>query len=192
MIGFLNGNVELLDIPYVIVNVNGVGYRVLVPNTVLEKLIINQKTKLYTYTYVREDALELFGFLESEDLKLFEGLISVSGVGPKTALNIFSFGKREEIVEAIIKGDVLFFSNVPRLGKKNAQKIIIELKNKLGSINDLDLSGKDLIENTEVIQALKSFGFTSAEATKALREIDKRGKTTEEKVRLSLKYLGSR
>jgi len=192
MIGFLNGNIEFLNIPYVIINVNGVGYKVLVPNTVLEKLSLKQKVKIYTYTFVREDALELFGFLEPDDLKLFESLISVSGVGPKTALNIFSFGKREEIIEAIIKGDVMFFSGVPRLGRKNAQKIIIELKNKLGSSSDLDLSGKDLIENTEVIQALKSFGFTQQEATKALREIDKKGKTTEEKIKLALKQLGNK
>ncbi len=190
MIGFLNGNIEFLNIPYAIINVNGVGYKVLVPNTVFEKLSLKQKVKIYTYTFVREDALELFGFLEPDDLKLFESLISVSGIGPKTALNIFSFGKREEIIEAIIKGDVMFFSNVPRLGRKNAQKIIIELKNKLGTSSELDLSGKDLIETAEVIQALKSFGFTQQEAAKALREVDKKDKTTEEKIRLALKQLG--
>jgi Holliday junction DNA helicase RuvA len=192
MIGFLNGTVDLLNIPYALVNVNGVGYKVIVPGTVLSKLTLGQKIKIYTYTYVREDELSLFGFLEPEDLTLFENLITVSGIGPKTALNIFSFGKRDEIVNAIVKGDVLFFSSVPRLGRKNAQKIIIELKNKLGSMGEIDLSGKDLIENTEVIAALKGFGFTSMEATRALREIDKEGKTPEEKIRLSLRYLGKR
>jgi Holliday junction DNA helicase RuvA len=192
MIGFLSGVIELLNIPYVILNVNGVGYKVIVPNIVLSKLTLGQKLKLYTYTYVREDELSLFGFLEPEDLGLFESLISVSGIGPKTALNIFSFGKRAEIISAVIRGDVLFFSSVPRLGRKNAQKIIIELKSKLGSIGELDLSGKDLIENTEVIAALKNFGFTSMEATKALQGIDKEGKTTEEKIRLALRHLGRR
>jgi holliday junction DNA helicase RuvA len=192
MIGFLSGIIEFLNIPQVIINVNGVGYRVIVPNTVLSKLAVGQKLKLYTYTYVREDELSLFGFLEPEDLGLFESLITVSGIGPKTALNIFSFGKREEIVSAIIRGDVLFFSSVPRLGQKNAQKIIIELKGKLGSSSEMDLSGKDLIENTEVVAALKTFGFTSMEATKALREINAAGKTTEEKIRLTLRHLGKR
>lgn len=192
MIGFLDGIIELLDPPFAIINVHGVGYRVLIPNSFLLTLNREQKIKLYTYTYVREDALDLFGFPTAEDLRLFENLISVSGIGPKTALNIFSFAKREEIVEAIVKGDFMFFSSVPRLGQKNAQKIIVELKNKLGIMGELDLSGKDIAENTEVVQALKSFGFSTAEATKALREIDKKGKTTEEKIRLSLKYLGKK
>jgi Holliday junction DNA helicase RuvA len=121
---------------------------------------------------------------------LFESLLTVSGVGPKTALNIFSFGERKDIIEAIIKGDVTFFTSVPRLGTKNAQKIIIELKNKMGAGSDIDLSGKDLLENAEVVQALKNFGFSVSEAQKAVREIKQIGLTTEEKIRLTLKNLG--
>jgi Holliday junction DNA helicase RuvA len=190
MIGFLKGKVELLKRPFVIIDVNGVGYKVLVPETIYAKLSLGETLKIFTYTYVREDALDLFGFLEAEDLGLFENLLTVSGVGPKTALNIFSFGERKDIVEAIIKGDVTFFTSVPRLGTKNAQKIIIELKNKMGSSADLDLSGKDLLENAEVVQALKNFGFSVGEAQKAVREIKQIGLTTEEKIRLALKNLG--
>src|SRR3990167_9251125 len=146
MIGSLNGKVDLLQRPNAIIDVNGVGYKVLVADSVYKKLTVGDKLKIFTYTYVREDALELFGFLEVEDLKLFESLITVSGIGPKTALNIFSFGGRKDIIEAIIKGDVSFFTSVPRLGTKNAQKIIIELKGKMGSSQDLDLSGKDFLE----------------------------------------------
>ena len=134
MIGSLNGKIELLDRPFVIVDISGVGYRVLIADSIYTKLTIGEKIKLFTFTYVREDALELFGFLTIEDLKIFENLITVSGIGPKTALNIFSFGGRKEIIEAIIKGDVDFFTSVPRLGTKNAQKIIIELKN-LSALN---------------------------------------------------------
>ena len=190
MIGFLKGKVELLKRPFVIIDVNGVGYKVLVPETIYAKLSLGESLKIFTYTYVREDALDLFGFLEAEDLGLFENLLTVSGVGPKTALNIFSFGERKDIIEAIIKGDVTFFTSVPRLGTKNAQKIIIELKNKMGSDTDFDLSGKDLLENAEVVQALKDFGFSVAEAQKAVREIKQVGLTTEEKIRLALKTLG--
>src|SRR3989344_9424166 len=144
MIGLLKGKVELLYRPFVIVDVNGVGYKILVSENVYKKLTTNENIKIFTYTYVREDALDLFGFLELEDLTLFENLITVSGIGPKTALNIFSFGERKDIVEAIIKGDVSFFTSVPRLGTKNAQKIIIELKNKMAAGgSNLDLSGKD-------------------------------------------------
>jgi Holliday junction DNA helicase RuvA len=190
MIGFLKGKVELLKRPFVIIDVNGVGYKVLVPETIYAKLSLGETLKIFTYTYVREDALDLFGFLEAEDLGLFENLLTVSGVGPKTALNIFSFGERKDIIEAIIKGDVTFFTSVPRLGTKNAQKIIIELKNKMGAGSDIDLSGKDLLENAEVVQALKNFGFSVGEAQKAVREIKQIGLTTEEKIRLALKNLG--
>jgi len=190
MIGFLNGTIELLQRPFVITDVHGVGYKVLVPDSVYSKLSLGEKIKIFTYTHVREDALDLFGFLEDEDLGLFESLLTVSGVGPKTALNIFSFGERKDIVEAIIKGDVSFFTSVPRLGTKNAQKIIIELKNKMGSSVDLDLSGKDLLENAEVVQALKNFGFSISEAQKAVREVKKDGISTEERIRLALKTLG--
>jgi Holliday junction DNA helicase RuvA len=190
MIGFLNGTIELLQRPFVITDVHGVGYKVLVPDSVYSKLSLGEKIKIFTYTHVREDALDLFGFLEAQDLGLFESLLTVSGIGPKTALNIFSFGERKDIIEAIIKGDVTFFKSVPRLGTKNAQKIIIELKNKMGSGADLDLSGKDLLENAEVVQALKNFGFSVGEAQKAVREVKKEGISTEEKIRLALKALG--
>ena len=136
MIGFLSGEVVARDDPYIVIDVNGVGYKVVVANGVLSNLGKNGKVKLFIYTHVREDAISLFGFLDSLDLKLFENLISVSGIGPKTAMNIFSIGNREEIIQSIITSDVSFFTGVPRLGKKNAQKIIIELKSKLGSIED--------------------------------------------------------
>lgn len=192
MIGFLKGTVELLDRPYVLLDVNGVGYRVLVAESVLSKLSKADKVKLFTFTYVREDALELFGFSEIDDLKLFESLISVSGIGPKTALNIFSFGSRAEIVEAIVRADTSFFTSVPRLGTKNAQRIIVDLKNKMGAGDSVDLSGKDLLENAEAVEALKSFGFSAAEAQKAVREIKTPGLILDEKIKLALKALGKR
>lgn len=190
MIGFLSGEIVARDDPYIVIDVGGVGYRVVVANGVLSSISKNAKVKLFIYTHVREDAIQLYGFLDSLDLKLFENLISVSGIGPKTAMNIFSIGTRDAISQAIITGDVSFFVGVPRLGKKNAQKIIIELKGKLGSIEDLDLSKIDTKENSEVILALRQFGFSNREALEALKAIKGDGKTTEEKIRLALKYLG--
>src|SRR3989344_4668380 len=190
MIGMLKGKIEFFDRSYIILDISGVGYRVLVPNEISSKAKIGDPIKLFTYTYVREDALELFGFGELEDLKLFEQLISVSGIGPKTALSIFSFGNRESITDAVIKGNVDFFTGVPRLGRKNAQKVIIELKSKIGSLEELDLSGEGLLVNNEILMALKGFGFTGKEAQDAIRAVGSQGKTTEEKIRLALKYLG--
>ncbi len=189
MIGALKGVVELRQDPTIIIDVNGVGYRVLVPLSVSSKLDgLGSKIKLFTYTHVREDALELYGFAESEDLRVFEYLISVNGVGCRTALNVFSVGTRMDIMKAITSNDVNFFTSVPRLGKKNAQKIIIELKNKIGG-EDIDLSA-DSGDNDEVIGALRSFGYSTKEAQSAISLLKGEGATVEEKIRLALKYLG--
>jgi len=190
MIGTITGTVVYREDPNVIVDVHGVGYKILVPITVLSRISeLGQSITLYTHTHVREDLLELYGFTEPQDLKLFEYLIGVSGVGCKTALGIFSVGSRSDIIQAITSNDLGFFTSVPRLGKKNAQKIIIELKNKLGG-EDLDLSPADGKESNEVVAALKSFGFTQSEAQAAVRALEGKGETTAEKVRMALKYLG--
>jgi Holliday junction DNA helicase RuvA len=190
MIGSLDGVIELLDSPFVIVKVGGIGFKVLLPGNILSKIKLSQKIKLFTYTYVREDALELFGFETLDNLKMFENLIGVSGIGPKTAINIFSIGDKSTISEAIIKGNVDFFTAVPRLGKKNAQRIIIELRTKIGSEGELNLTEEDKKENRELTEALKIFGFTAREAQEAIKSIKGQGKTTEERIRLALKHLG--
>lgn len=190
MIGFLKGKVELKDATTLIIDVNGVGYKATVAADVLSSAVLGSQIKIYTYTYVREDVLELFGFSSAEDLKLFERIITVQGIGPRSAINIFSVGNRESIIEAVIKGDVDFFTQVPRLGRKNAQKLIIELRGKLGSLEDLDLSQETDGQSIEVLSALKGFGFSAKEAREAIKNIDKKIEGVEEKVRLALKYLG--
>lgn len=192
MIAMLSGSVAYRNDPYIILNVHGVGYKVLVNNTLLSKAAVGTELTVYTYTHVREDLLELYGFSEPQDLRLFELLIGVSGVGPKSAVGVFSIGSRSEIMQAISTGDVSFFTGVPRLGKKNAQKIIIDLKSKIGGAvgTDLDLSGEGESDSDEVIAALQTFGFSRAEAHAALREVKEEGLTTAEKIRLALKQLG--
>jgi holliday junction DNA helicase RuvA len=191
MIGTLKGIIEYREDPFLIVDVNGVGYRVIVPTPVLSKINgLGDRIKLYTHTHVREDVLELYGFTEPSDLKIFSLLISVSGVGCRTALGIFSVGSRHEILQAISTGDVTFFTSVPRLGKKNGQKIIIELKNKVGAQGDIDLSGETNPNQQELVTALKGFGFSTREAQDAIRGLNGKGETIEEKVRLALKNLG--
>ncbi len=189
MIGMLKGRIELRQDPYIILDVNGVGYKVLVSQNVLANLPEKEKElKLYIYTHVREDLLELYGFTDYLDLKLFEQLIGVSGIGCKSAIGVFSVGSRLEIIQAVLQANVAFFTSVSRLGKKNAQKIIIELKSKLGDTTEVDLS--DNTDETEAVAALRSFGFTTKEAAGALRAVHADNQTTAEKVRLALKYLG--
>ena len=189
MIGYLAGTVIIRDDPYLIIDVNGVGYKIHAASDVLSKVTeIGSAVKIFTYTHVREDALELYGFSKYSDLKLFESLINVSGVGPRTAIGIFAIGAGDEITKAIVDADVAFFSGVPRLGTKNAQKIIIELKNKVGG-GELDLTGVSNGERSEVTAALKTFGFTSKEINEAVRNID-RSVSIEEQIKMALKYLG--
>lgn len=187
MIGFLTGTVALRNDPYIYVDVHGVGYKVLTTLPVLTQSQIGSPLTIYTYTYVREDALELFGFLHPEDLVLFEHLIGISGIGPKTAIQIFSFGSRTEIIDAIAGGNVAFFTAVPRLGKKNAQKIIIELGNKFSgkSGNVLDSMQSN---NSDVVDALKQFGYTPQEITQALKTVQLDNLSPEQQIKEVLKY----
>ncbi len=191
MIALLKGIVDSRIDPHLIIDVHGVGYKVLPSHQVVSKLQgVGSEIKLYIYTHVREDLIELYGFDDAQDLRLFEQLISVSGIGPKTAIGVFTIGSRNAILTAITTGDVVFFTGVPRLGKKNAQKLIIELKGKLGSLADLDLTDNNDLVHDDVVAALKNFGYSMQEAVAALRATQQEGATTSEKVRLALKYLG--
>lgn len=184
MIAYLKGIVKDKENNYLILDVNNVGYKIYVPFFVLEKITAGQTYEFYIYTHVREDLLDLYGFTLKQDKDIYLNLISVSGVGPKTALNIISSSKGYPgITKAIQEADAEFFSNIKGIGKKTGQKIIIELKSKLGSIKELDLT-TDIDE--DLINALKKFGFTYPEIKKSLKGIDK-NLSLEEKIMQALK-----
>lgn len=188
MIGYLKGEVITQVENVLIINVNNVGYRVRVEKSIATEVSKGKKEiEAFIYTYVREDTLDLYGFLTQESLKLFEQLISISGIGPKIGIGIFSLGTREEIILAIQKADTTFFTTLPKLGKKNAQKIIIELKNKVGGE---DLSLVEDKDTEEILLILKNFGFTQKESVEALRKIDGQASNIEDKIKLALKTLG--
>lgn len=192
MISYLEGTVKLKSASYIIVMTKGgVGYKVYTPVDIITGAIIDTPIVLFTYTHVRDDILDLYGFADTENLAIFELFLTVSGIGPKLALSIFSLGKSEKIKEAIIKGDVSFFTSVPRLGTKNAQKLIIELRPKLGSLGKLDLT-QESGETKEIIDALKSFGFSQNEARDALKNLKDVEGTASDKIRQALKYLGKK
>lgn len=191
MISYLSGTVHHKGFGYLILLTGGVGYKVNVPSDVLVNATLENPLSLFTHTHVKEDALDLYGFSNPDDLALFELFLGVSGIGPKTALAIFSNGKLPKIKEAIVKGDVAFFTSVPRLGTKNAQKIIIELRSKLGSLGELDLAAESG-ETKEIIEALKSFGFSSTESKEAIKSLKDVEGTTSDKIRSALKYLGKK
>jgi len=170
MIAQLTGRSIIQD-SRLIVDVNGVGYAVLVSDSTLAKLQPEVEVKLNIYTHVREDALELFGFLESADKRLFQLLLGVSGVGPRTALAISQWGAAD-ITQAVQEAQVTFFTKVPRVGKKLAQKIIIDLKSKLGSLRELELGGMSNPKQKEVAEALLSLGFEEQSVYQIINQLD--------------------
>lgn len=190
MIGRLTGLATPLTPTALIVNVAGVGYKVSVPAHVAASVNTTVAATFFIHTHVREDALELFGFPTANELSLFELLLSVSGIGPKTALLVVDRGV-EAVVKALLDGDVAFFTTIPRLGKKNAQKIIIELKNKLGSTRDLDLSAQADSETSQLMDALLSMGFVRSEIADVITRVEPAYKTMEQKIRRALQLMGT-
>lgn len=188
MISSLTGIPEIINPNTIIVNVSGVGYKVFVTNRLLEKLE-SKEVKLYIHTQVKEDALELYGFLNKDELLVFELLIDVSGIGPKTAILVLEKGEAQ-IKTAIMNADVDFFSSIPRIGRKNAQRIIIELKSKVGSLLELDLSGKENTERKELFEALRVMGFKKQEVSGVLRDLPENLISMEQKIKYALKKLG--
>lgn len=172
MIGFLQGSIHSIDTNSLILLVSGVGYEVLLPSRSIQLFTEKQNASFFIYTHVREDQLKLFGFETEKEKMLFLNLIEVSGVGPKTALSILSQYQAEIIETAIAKADVAFFTKIKGIGKKAGQKIIIELKNKIGSLQELDLSKEGETYSEDVIGALMSFGFLRRDIISVLKEMD--------------------
>jgi len=190
MIGVLTGTVFSSSPNAVILMVSGVGYSVSVPGEVSDKLTVGQTSTLYIHTRVEDESITLYGFPSRNDLVLFDLLLSVSGIGPKTALAIVNRGE-SPVRKAVVESDVDFFTTIPRVGRKNAQKIIIELKSKLGSVRELDLSREITGETKQILDALLSMGFRREEAIGAIRRLDEKDKTLKDKIRHALQLLSS-
>lgn len=188
MIGALTGTVFTVNRNPLILMVGNVGYNVFVPTKLIGKLTLGQKITLYIHTHVRDDVLDFYGLPTIEELDLFNLLLDVPGVGPRTGLSIINEGV-SAITTAASIGDVDFFQTIPRLGKKNAQKIIIELKSKIGSLNDLDLTEDSGSETKEFLDALMSMGFEKKEALQAFKKITVKDAPLGQKIRQALRYL---
>ena len=189
MIGALSGTIFTSHKNPIIVFVGGVGYAVNVGEHLLTELTKDEKKTFFIHTHVRDDALDLFGFVNEEEHALFVLLLSVSGIGPKTALAITDHGV-DHVRHAVVTSDVDFFTTIPRLGKKNAQKIIIELKSKLGSTKDLDLASESSGDTKEIIDALLSMGFIRHEILEVLKKLSPKAESIEDKIREALRFLG--
>lgn len=183
MISFLSGTIILKKEKYAVLDVNGVGYKVYLSHKTLTKIPEKgQKLNLFCHLQVREDLLDLYGFLNEKELEFFEILEEIRGVGPKVALEISSLGSLETLKESILKQDARVFESIPGIGKKRAMTIILELT---GRIKDM---GKSKEQNEE-IQALANLGFSKQEAKAALEKVSK-DKEPEERIKEALKILG--
>lgn len=189
MIALLEGKIEFKGQKFVVVNVSGVGYKIFAAAETLNKLPEkNQAVKLWTHQYVRENALELYGFFSFAELDMFETLIGISGIGPRGALGVLSIAPIDTLKKAIASGDTSYLTRVSGIGRKTAEKIVLELKDKMSGSSDV--SAPELKEEADALDALVSLGYSKGEAKEALRDISKDALSAEEKVRSVLKRLG--
>ncbi len=190
MIATLTGKLQARSDDAVIVNVGGVGLRVRVPGGTLALLgAVGSEAHLFTHLRVREDDLSLFGFATESELSLFETLLTVSGVGPKVALALLSSAAPETLRLAIAQGNLDALTATPGIGKKIAQRIVLELKGKV-DVSGLSEVGELSATDEDVLNALINLGYSAAEATRAARSVPPSAKTVEERLRVALQYLG--
>ena len=187
MISALSGKVLHKDLNSIVVDVSGVGYKILVPTEVALGIETNSPISLWTHLAVRETSLDLFGFLDKETLNIFELLITISGIGPKTALGILNVATPTMLRQAVVNSDTSYLTKVSGIGKKNADKIVLELKDKL------KLTTEDKIMDTrsegDAMEALISLGYSERDAREALKGVPKDIEGASERVKQALRML---
>jgi Holliday junction DNA helicase RuvA len=192
VISSLYGKLESLGSDWVIINVAGIGFQVYMPTSSLSTLgKVGDEVRLYTHLYLREDSATLYGFGSAEELWLFQTLIGVSGLGPRLALAMLSALSVEQITMAIATGSTDLLDMIPGIGKKVANRIILELKEKIGAGLITTPATQVAQENTDVLTALTSLGYSAAEAARAVATLPPATDLSlEERVKLALQYLG--
>ena len=193
MIAGVKGTIESLGSNWVIVDVGGISLQVFVPTSTLSTMgVVGQPTKLHTHLHVREDNLSLFGFSSAREMALFETLITVKGIGPKLGLALLSAMDVEQLTMAIASGDAALLTACPGIGKKTADRIVLELKDKVGGAWMLTQDLEAVQGNSEVLAALTSLGYSVTEATRAVASLPNTKMDIEDKIKLVLKYFGEK
>ncbi len=197
MISRLKGKIVGNSDKYLILDVAGVGYKIFASgNTLAEALKPNNsdtlgETTLFTHMAVRENSIELFGFTDIEELHFFEMLIDISGIGPRSALSIIAIAPIETLKRAIGSGDISYLTKISGIGKKTAEKIVIELRDKLSALGHKNENGEHKGE-LDALEALKSLGYSQNEARDALKEIPSTIIGTSSRIKEALKILGGK
>ncbi len=190
MISYLKGKIIYKNNSAIILENNGIGYKVFLGEEFFSSISLSEEREIFIFHQVKEDASDLYGFKNVSDLELFELLISVSGVGPKSALGILNMAGGADIKEAILSGDSVSLTKVSGIGKKTAERLVLELKTKVAKLN----GGKELLNSSisfgaDEIDALISLGYSLVEARSALKEVDPKIKDSGERVKEALKKM---
>ncbi len=200
MISFIKGEIAYVFHNYIILENNNIGYQIFLSQNGIGKIAEKkEQVKIFTYMAVKEDEIALYGFLEKEELDIFNMLISVSGIGPKGALNIISDLSPREIMLAIISEDINTLSKAQGVGKKTAQRLVLELKDKIKTSDAMEgINPQQAINlktqsepKAEAIEALMSLGYSKSEAVKVVFEISNDITKTEQIIKLALKKLAT-
>ena len=189
MIAFVKGTIADISDRSVIIETQGVGYEVATTTDTLAVAKLGSEMALFTHLVVREDSMELYGFKSRQELTFFQMLITVSGVGPRSAIAIVSLGSIDSIQRAIGAGDATYLTSVSGIGRKTAEKIIIDLRDKLAALGHNAASG-ELSGDSDVIEALMKLGYTREEGRDAIKRIPATAVTLNDKLREALKYIG--
>ena len=194
MIASLKGKLESLGGDGAVIDVGGIGFRVYMPTSTLSTLgTIDKEVKLYTHLHLREDNATLYGFASAGELELFRVLINVSGLGPKLALAMLSAMDIESLMAAIATGNADLLTGIPGIGKKMANRLVLELKDKIGTGWAIAPAAQMAQENADVLAALTSLGYSLSEATRAVASLPREQELSlEDRVKLALGYLGSK
>lgn len=190
MISRLTGSIVHFDTKYLVLDVHGVGYKVAISPDVFSKLDKEVPLTLWTYLAVRENALDLYGFLSLSELNFFELLITISGIGPKTAMGILNVASVHSLETAIQTGDTSHLTKISGIGKKVAEKIVMELKDKVVEGVHTPEQAQTMKNDSDVLEALKSLGYSPTEARDVLKKIPKTLTKTSDKIKEALKILG--
>ena len=203
MFSYIKGELAEINIDHIVIDVNGIGYQIFIPTNTLNYLpSIGESVKIHTYLYIREDAMILYGFLTKDDLEMFKLLITVSGIGPKGGLGILSTLSSDDLRFAVLSGDSKAISKAPGIGAKTAQRVILDLKDKISLEeafekkleNNADGVQKTLNSSTknDAVLALSALGYSSAESLKAVSKVDiTDDMDVEDVLKLALKNMSS-
>ncbi len=192
MISHLTGTLFFASDRFIVIDVSGVGYKVRVALDTLRRLreSKDKQVSLWTHLVVREDVLDLYGFKNETELEFFEMLISVSGIGPKSALGVLNVAPVEHLKEAISNGDASALTKVSGIGSKSAQKIILELRDKMGGVDGIAIQTGALREEHDAIEGLVALGYRERDAREALKGVPLDIKGTSTRIKHALKQMG--